>query len=196
MMKYGIFLIVFLRVGDQNSQVKTPEEINCPKHYKAKETDFHQTSPGTWKGTVSGWYYITPTKILAKKGQQLKIEARGKICWQALPWFVSGIESYCERDDQRFVARKKDRFSHCAGPGGAKHAWGLFAAITPIETKNGLYRYLTSSTITVDKDGELVFIIPEGKKGLWEQEYCPYYGDNCGSYDVEVTIVLPTPPHN
>jgi hypothetical protein len=165
-MKYGLFLICLSIIFSSNVRAETTEGSKCKAHYTAKNTGFDEWSSGVWTGTITGRYYQTPTKIMVKKGESVRITAKGRVCWYLI--------------------------SLCVRPNGTKEAWGLYAKIG----ENGkVFKVGLAYDTVVQEDGEIIFIIPEGKDLEWEPGDCFFYGDNTGRYKVEVTVTPadPTP---
>jgi hypothetical protein len=177
-MKYGLFLVSLSMFFSSTVRAEMIEGSRCKSHYTAKNTDFDEWSSGVWTGTITGKYYQTPTKIMVKKGESVQITAKGRVCW--------------------------DFVSLCAGPNGTKDAWGLYAVIVTQKTEKPyvmkkigvpeeLFKVGLVHNTIVQEDGEIIFIIPEGKKLEWEASDCYFYNDNTGRYKVEVTVTPAAP---
>ena len=166
-MRYALFIVSLSLFFAATAGADPPEAKKCKTHYAATKTDFIEWASGQWSGTVAGVHYLTPTKITVAKGQKIRIAATDRVCWYMR--------------------------SLCASPKGTRSAWGLYAKIG----ENGkVFKVGLEYDTVAEQDGEIFFVIPEGKDLWWEPGDCFFYGDNTGRYQVQVFVsrAQPAPP--
>ncbi len=127
--------------------------FGCNGSYKAPEGSFVNG-----KGKVNPKYYMTPTAVFLKFGDNFTIKATGEVCWE--------------------------RNYNCTGADGNSKAWGLYGKIG----EEGIIFKVGANFEGVSREeGELFLIIPELDNLEYNNSKDDYYKDNMGFYDVEIT---------
>ena len=118
-------------------------------------------------GAVNIKYFLTKTDLIAKKGESIQFDAKGKVC-------LGGKDNPC--------------FSPIS-----KSLFGLKVVIGNIYSKPIPPRFLTNEKdnwyrLCIDKaprNGPVYFSIPDGVYHNWQEVYSNVYVDNTGKFNIK-----------